>query len=122
MNLEVRSTQEKGLGVFATKPFSKGDLIECCRVIVLPKNELMIVPSTSVLRHFIFEWEKKFAIPTGFGCFYNHSYEPNSIHAKQIDMNEIHYYALRDIAQDEEITINYGGFPTYSDPLWFEVK
>ncbi len=120
--LIVKKTNERGLGVFATQPFNKGDLIECCRVIVTPRSEIMISSSSSIMRHYVVDWDGKLAIPTGFGCFYNHSYQPNAIHHKHLDLYEIHFHAIKDILPDEEITFNYGGFPNYSGEVWFEVK
>jgi len=120
--LEVRETQERGKGVFAMKRFEKGELIECCHVIVVPRTEIMIGNLTSVLRHYVIDWDGRLAIPTGYGCFYNHSYSPNAIHQKHLDLNEMHFHALTEILPFDEITINYGGFPTYNEQLWFEVK
>ncbi len=120
--LIVQPTLERGLGVFTTKQIDKGDLIECCRVIVVPRTEVMIGNATSVMRHYVIDWNGKLAIPTGFGCYYNHSYKPNAIHHKHLDIDELHLHALRDIMPLEEITFNYGGFPEYNEPLWFEVK
>ena len=121
--LAVKQTQNRGLGVFATKRFEKGDLIECCRVIVVPRGEIMIGNAFSVMRHYVIDWEGgKLAVPTGYGCFYNHSYQPNAIHYKHLELNEIHFHALTVILPYEEITFNYGGFPDCKDALWFEVK
>lgn len=108
--------------MFATKRFERGDLIECYRVIVVPRAEIMIGNSNSVMRHYVIDWEGKLAIPTGYGCYYNHSYQPNAIHHKHIDIGEIHLHALTDILPYDEITFNYGGDPNYHEPLWFEVK
>ncbi len=120
--LVVKQTQSRGLGVFATQRIEKGALIECCRVIVVPRTEILIANYASVMRHYVVEWDKFVAIPTGYGCYYNHSYQPNAIHHKHFDLNEIHFHALIDILPYEEITFNYGGYPTYNEPLWFEVK
>ena len=121
-DLVVKPTQDRGLGVFAANRIERGDLIECCRVIIVPRAEILIAGSSSVMRHYVVDWDGKLAIPTGFGCFYNHSYHPNAIHYKHMDLNEIHFHALKDILPFDEITFNYGGFPTYNEPLWFEVK
>ena len=120
--LVVQQTQERGLGVFTTQLIEKGNLIECCRVIVVPRTEIMIGNTNSVMRHYVVEWGGKVAVPTGFGCYYNHSYKPNAIQYKHLDLDELHFHALRDILPNEEITFNYGGFPDYNEPLWFEVK
>lgn len=122
ISLSIRQTKERGLGVFAERAFKKGELIECCHVLITVKEEIRIGLSSSVMRNYVIEWENRFAIPTGYGCFYNHSYQPNAIHVKYIDLSEIHFYALRDIELGEEITFNYGGYPSYNGELWFEVK
>jgi SET domain-containing protein len=120
--LVVKQTNGRGLGVFATRRIEKGELIECCRVIIVPRTEVSIAGTTSVLRHYVVEWGDKLAIPTGYGPFYNHSYQPNAIHSKHLDLGQIHFLALCDILPYDEITFNYGGYPTYADALWFEVK
>ena len=122
VGLTVKQTNERGLGIFATQSFYKGDLIECCRVLVACSYEILLYKTNSNLRNYVFEWDKLYAIPTGYGCYYNHSYQPNAIHSKHFDLCEIHFIALRDILPNEEITFNYGGFPTCIDPMWFEVK
>lgn len=120
--LAVKPTRSRGLGVFATQRIEKGDLIECCRVIVVPRGEVSLLSSAGVLRHYVIDWDGKLALPTGYGCYYNHSYQPNAIHHKHIDIGEIHFLALCDILPYEEIVFNYGGYPDYKEPLWFEVK
>lgn len=122
VGLEVKKSHGKGLGVFATRRFEKGELVECCRVLVVPRTDVSIGYSTSLMRHYVVEWGEKLAVPTGYGCFYNHSYQPNAIHAKHMDLCEIHFLALCDILPYEEITFNYGGYPSCKDALWFEVK
>ena len=120
--LVVKQTRSRGLGVFTTQRIEKGDLIECCRVIVVPRSHVDLTSMNSVMRHYVVDWDTKLAIPTGYGCYYNHSYQPNAIHFKHIDIGEIHFHALCDILPYEEITFNYGGYPTYNEPLWFHVK
>jgi SET domain-containing protein len=122
VGLVVKNTQSRGLGVFATQRFEKGELIECCHVIIVPRTHIDITSINSVMRHYVVEWDNKLAIPTGYGCYYNHSYQPNAIHQKHLDLEEIHFHALVDILPYEEITFNYGGYPTYNETLWFEVK
>jgi uncharacterized protein len=119
--LVVQQTQSRGLGVFSTIRFEKGDLIECSRVILMDRKEFSLFASL-VLRNYVVDWDKQLALPTGYGPFYNHSYQPNAIIAKYFDLEEIHFIALKDILPYDEITFNYGGFPNCADPMWFEVK
>lgn len=117
--IEIRKTADKGWGVFATQPIEKGTLIECCPVFSF---KLTLLDGKSGLRDYLWEWDEKVAIAAGYGSLYNHSYTPNAHHAKHLDLSEIHFIALRDISTGEEISINYGGFPTSKEAMWFEVK
>jgi len=120
--LEVRKTQNRGLGVFATQNFRLGDLIECARVLVVPRNEILISLSNSVMRNYVFMWGERLGVPTGYGPFYNHSYQPNAHHVKHLDLGQIEYIAIKNILAGEEITINYGGSPDCTDSMWFDVQ
>ena len=121
VGLTVKPTQSRGLGVFATQQFERGDLIECCRVLVPPRAEIGLT-NTGCLRNYVIEWDTKIAIPTGYGPFYNHSYQPNAIIAKHFDLSEMHFIAISTILPYDEITFNYGGYPDCTDSMWFEVK
>jgi uncharacterized protein len=117
--IQIKQTLNKGWGVFATQPIEKGALIECCPIFSFRLN---LLDAKSGMRDYLWEWDDKVAIATGYGSLYNHSYSPNAHHAKHLDINEIHFHALRDISVGEEITVNYGGYPTCKDPMWFTVK
>jgi SET domain-containing protein len=117
--IRMKKTIDKGWGVFATQPIEPGTLIECCPVFVF---RVSLADAKSGLRDYLWEWGDEVAVATGFGSLYNHSYYPNAHHAKHLDLEEIHFHALRDISVGEEITINYGGFPTSQEAMWFTVK
>jgi uncharacterized protein len=119
--LVVKETRGRGLGVFSTVRFEKGNLIECCRVLSMLRSEVSLSTSL-VLRNYVVDWDGRVALPTGYGPFYNHSYQPNAIIAKHFDLDEIHFIALQTILPYDEITFNYGGYPSCTDPMWFEVK
>ena len=108
-----------GYGVFAVKPFLRGELIETCPVIVIPASERSDLDKT-VLFNYYYEWGGAAALAQGFGSFYNHSYEPNAAYKKDISNGVIEVSALRDIEIGEEVTINYNGAPDSKKPVWFE--
>jgi SET domain-containing protein len=120
--IRVGESWPKGRGVFAEKQFRKGQLIERVPVIMIPADQLKHVEKT-ILSNYTFSWGPEFddgAIAGGFGCFYNHSYEPNAQYIKRVDDGVIDFVALRDIGANEEITINYNGSPDDQSPLWFD--
>jgi uncharacterized protein len=115
-HLEIRRDKVKGRCVYALYPFCKGDLIECCEVILLPHSE-----ACGALAGFTFQWsEKKSALALGFGSLYSHSYQPNARYWMLYGKRPcIEIRALRDIATGEEITFNYNADPKDKSPLWF---
>jgi len=121
--IRLGQTKRKGRGVFATKKIKKGEVIECAPVLVIPEAEWKLIKKT-ILYHYVFTWSDEpedIALALGFGSFYNHSYTPNANFDTKVEEDVIEFVAARDIAPDEEITINYNGAGDNS-PLWFEVK
>jgi len=119
----VKATEKYGRGVFALRPFRKGELIEVAPVIAMPRSERKYVKKTKLVEYF-FNWvenKKDLAICLGYGSLYNHSYSPNAIFINNIDHFTIDFYAYRDIQKGEEITINYNGEPESKSEVWFDV-
>ncbi len=119
----VGSSNGKGRGVFARRRFAKGEVIERCPVIVIPKEEESFIESTT-LYNYTYGWGEDLeesAVALGFGSLYNHAYRPNAMYRRLHDDKMIEYVALRDIAEGEEITVNYNGAPGDLSPLWFKV-
>ncbi|HEX7042906.1 MAG TPA: SET domain-containing protein [Patescibacteria group bacterium] len=112
-----------GRGVFANQDIKAGQVIEICPVIEFPKKDLEHLRQT-ILRNYYFQWGKgneTVAACLGFGSLYNHSYEPNATYMKHWENATIHFNAIKDIAKDEEITVNYNhGDPNDKSPLWIE--
>jgi hypothetical protein len=52
---------------------------------------------------------------------YNHSYRPNARYERRHQEWEIDYIATCDIAEGEEICINYNGRTDDLSPVWFAV-
>jgi SET domain-containing protein len=120
--ITVGNTNGKGRGVFAQKPFTKGEIIERTPVIAIPKEEVELIDKT-VLFNYYYDWnDGQIAVVLGLGSLYNHSYHPNALYARKIEERIMEYTAYQDIAVGEEITINYN-YSVVSDrtPLWFDV-
>lgn len=78
----------------------------------------------TILSNYVFDWgekEEHAAVALGYISIYNHSYKPNAELTECLDESVIEVSALRDIAPDEEIVVNYNGAPDDPDKLWFKV-
>jgi hypothetical protein len=118
---EIKETKNKGRGVFAKRPFYKGEKIEACPVIILDRSDRTIINIT-ILRNYTFQWnEDDIAIALGYGSIYNHSYSPNSKYSNDLKNKTIIFEAIKDIKADEEITINYNGEPDSKDLVNFSM-
>ena len=124
----VPPPSKKGRGVFATKNIKKDTLIEIGYVLLLSNEDYDKLADTQ-LWNYIFEWDDPryngdytAAIPLSVGQFINHSYKPNLRYEYDYENIAIEYYAERDIAKGEELTVNYNGIVDDKSPVWFEVE
>ncbi len=116
--------EEKGRGVFAGLSISKGDIIEACPVIHIPKKDLQTIHSTA-LHDYYFLWGKdqdEAVIALGYGSLYNHSSDPNAQIILDYLADEIIIECVRKIDAGEEITIQYNEGDINADSLWFDPK
>ncbi len=111
----VHEADGKGLGVFASKHFAKGETIEQAPVIILPNPQWKFLEKTDLRNHYWYWDDQAMAFSLGYGAFYNHGADPNARIVRKYDQNVMEFVALRDIEVDEEITVDY------DCPLWFEV-
>ena len=109
----------KGRGVIATSAIAEGELIE--RSPVLPIGT--VESESPGLNDYSFAWGedvpgfeagKECAVGLGYLSLYNHSPKSNVGLTRHYDENEMSVHALRNIAEGEELTIDY------DVPLWFE--
>jgi SET domain-containing protein len=116
---------DSGRGVFAGVNIKKGEVVEECPMIEIPKDELSRI-SEGVLVNYIFFFGKnkeKAALALGFGSLYNHSDKPNVVYKIKHEEEKIEFDALNDIKKYEELTINYKDLDSPGKkipPLWFE--
>ncbi len=119
----IKDTGKYGRGIYATRDIKKGELIEVSPVLISCKNEWKYLKKT-ILFDYCFTWGDNYehiAIALGYGSLYNHSYTPNATFDNNIDNFSIDFYALDDIKDGDEITINYNEDAEDSSPLWFDV-
>lgn len=124
---KIYSTESRipgaGRGVFAARDIKKDELIEEAPVVVLPKKETALLAKSELYNYYFLWGEEKqdIGIGLGFASLYNHSYTPNATYKKLLQEKLLQYVALRDIAKDEEITVNYNyGNPHDHSPLWIK--
>lgn len=119
--LYILKDEVKGRGVYTVNPISKGEVIEVCHIIKLPKEELPIIHRTT-LHDYYFLWGndlEEFAIALGFGSLYNHEVHSNANFILDIHNETIDIEAIKDIEAGDEITLNYHGEPGDETKLWF---
>lgn len=113
-----------GRGVFASKNIKKGEIIEICPVILIPKNDLSILNGSLLMEYFFYLGKAKdqIAVVLGFGSIYNHSYTPNAKYKINLKSKSVTFSAIENIKKNNEITFNYKGEKSKNNnPLWFEV-
>jgi SET domain-containing protein len=123
MTIFIDISEGKGLGVFASKEFKKGEIIETCPVTVFSSEDRKKIDNTA-LTHYQFSWgenEDQGAICFGYGSLYNHSHYPNAEFDTDMEERKIIFKAIKDILKGEEICIDYNwelDDPTVPD--WFK--
>lgn len=94
----------RGRGVFATRRFAKGEVVETCPTVELADSEI-----TGTLDDYVFTSvnDGHVVLALGYGMLYNHSANPN-LEYVQDDASTITFLALRSVRAGEELTIDYG--------------
>ncbi len=106
--LTIRKVRGMGRGVFAARPFRKGEIIEICPVLRLHTGTEGKLDRG--LECYVFRWGKdgtELVIALGYGSLYNHSPDANAHFYPRPAREEIVFRALRDIAVGEQILIDY---------------
>jgi hypothetical protein len=93
-----------GRGVFATRRFAKGELVEIC-----PTVEVADAEVTGHLGDYVFTSVNAgdVLLVLGYGMLYNHSPDPN-LEYVQDEPSTITFLALRTVQPGDELTIDYG--------------
>lgn len=121
LKIYIKNSQilNAGRGVFATRDINKGEIIETCPVIYIPKDDPSFLGGVFINYFYFFGKKKdKAFFPLGFGSLYNHSPKPNARY--KFTKNFIEFIAAKNIKKDEEILVNYNSDLKNKTPLWFE--
>ena len=113
-----RHVAGKGRGVVAVGRWPAGAELERSPVIVVPLADLIQRPERpTVPEQYLLYWSddpgRECAMGGGLLMFYNHSATPNVEFQDGPGSETMSVIALREIADDEELTYDYGV------PLWF---
>jgi len=122
----VRETgTPKGRGAYAARAFASCELVEACPIILF-SGSFSSVPDE--VRKLLFNWgvlaevASTHCLALGYGSLYNHENPANMRYEADPVHNVLRFIAARDIASDEELTINYnaigGGHESTAD-TWF---
>lgn len=123
-SIVVKKSKLIGNGVFALRDFKKGELIESAPILTFTPKERKILEKTK-LNYYVYPWRstRGACIALGFGCIYNHSYDPNADWKQNFKKQVMEYKALRNIKKGEEILVNYNGEPDDKTEIdWFGME
>ena len=100
-----------GRGVFATRRYVTGQLVEICPTVEVADSEV-----TGRLDDYVYTSVKDgdVLLVLGYGMLYNHSADPN-VEYVQDDPSIIRFRARRTVNPGEELTIDYG-------ETWWETR
>ncbi|HWH74828.1 MAG TPA: SET domain-containing protein-lysine N-methyltransferase [Methylibium sp.] len=123
---EVRDTgTPKGRGVFATRAFAEGELVETARVILDGQGFDRFVFNYSAAMGLGSTKVHQASIALGNGSLYNGANPANMRFEADVKAQAIRFIAARDITSGEELTVNYSaqdGGPISADNWWFDRK
>lgn len=104
----IGSAGKKGRGVFAGRPFKKGEILERSPYIEIPPRDGRKLTDT-IINSYWYDLDKKSAaIGLGLTSLYNHSETPSAKFSINRRRRMITIKAVRDINLQEEICVHYG--------------
>ena len=118
---------EMGRGVFAGRAFAEGETVEVAPIMLM-MDGWEDLPAEVRVRVFRWgdlagTWNEHFALPLGYGTFYNHVNDPNLRYEGDDVEQTITYSARRAIAEGEQLTIHYDqptGEHIEMESSWFD--
>lgn len=106
--LIVKRIRGRGRGVVTTTRIMKGELVHVSPVLVLHHTEVRGAVARYVWQ---FPGNVRVALALGLGSLFNHSRAPNVAPTLRPARQEIAFWAEREIAAGEELTVDYGYEP-----------
>ncbi len=119
--VEIRTSPERGRGVFACHAIIAGSVIERAPVVIVPAADCAMLDRT-ILHDYYFHWdgdpdgEGRGALGLGLVSLCNHSSRPRARVSRNFAQGTLDLIAVADIEPGAEITIDYGC------DLWFEPR
>lgn len=104
--IELKDSPIHGRGVFARDSIMKGDTLEECHYFQLDDSNFKKLDRE--LSRYVFDKKGKLCVVMGLAMCYNHSLDP--LADWRISEHSFRFFALRDIREGEEITIDYANF------------
>ena len=106
--IEVKPALGKGMGVFATDTIYEGEIVEECHLLTIPGNL-----ESNIFVDYRFVWPRgvnyiEYVLPFGYGCIYNHSYNPNLDWRNHPELKAFQFFALTLIEPGQELCTYYG--------------
>lgn len=112
-NVVIKNTKKYGRGLYATRNFKKGEIIEVSPVVVIDKMDTRLISDTN-MNMYVFEWSKdSSALALGYGSLFNHSKKYNVSYMNSFRSKEIVFMTTRKIRKGEQLFIHYGYDPKY---------
>jgi SET domain-containing protein len=101
--LKIGWNKNIGYGVFSSGFIRKGEFLELAPVVLVDKK-----PEDDNLFKYIMHWDNKLALPLGWTMLYNHSDDNCCEFSTNLHEGLLAVVAIRDIAKESQITVNYG--------------
>lgn len=110
-----------GIGVFATRVFKKGELIEHAPLVLLDNTEREQLQNTVLFDYYFLIGNRKTPVALGLGMasLYNHAMMPNADYTIDLRNEILIIRANQTISAGTEITINYHGKTGDDTPVFF---
>jgi uncharacterized protein len=120
--LTIAESPQRGRGVFTVEPIEEGTVVEIAPVIVFDAEERTHIEKTG-LYNYIFEWGEDNSgccVALGWMSIYNHAGPSNCEYVMNFESAQMAVIVWRDLAANEELTINYSTDWNERKPVWFE--
>ena len=120
LKIKQSTIKNAGRGVFSTKAFKKGEVIEKCPMLVIGQKHTEPICKTG-LQYYLFSHpdNKQTILALGYGSLYNHHELPNALYEMDTDDMILCIKARTYIRKGKEIFINYGGYYGAKYDLWW---
>lgn len=107
--IKIARISGKGRGLVASAAIPKGTIVESSPLVIFNKKDSVILEKTKVGSYCFAYSPTRICIALGLGSLFNHSSEPNVEAVTYYGERDVlHFETIRDIAEGEELVINYG--------------